>query len=108
MLPDIRCVIIDDEPKAIELLKERIKILFPSLLVEHTFTDWKKGIEFLRANSADLLFLDVSMPQKSGIDFLRLFPDFTFQVIFITAHSEFALHAIKLSAIGYVLKPIDD
>lgn len=105
---EIRCVIIDDEPKAIALLKERLAILFPDLAIRQTFTDWKRGIEYLKLNPIDLLFLDVSMPEKTGIDFLRLFPDFSFQVIFITAHSEFALHAIKLSATGYVLKPIDD
>ena len=108
MLPEVKCVIIDDEPKAIHLLKERLGILFPDLAVQQSFTDWKKGIEYLKKNAIDLLFLDVSMPEKTGIDFLRLFPGFSFQVIFITAHSEFALHAIKLSAVGYVLKPIDD
>lgn len=83
-------------------------MLFPNLVVLQTFTDWKKGMEYLKKSSVDLLFLDVSMPEKTGIDFLRLFPEVPFQVIFITAHSEFALHAIKLSAVGYVLKPIDD
>lgn len=108
MSHDIKCAIIDDEPKAIELLKERLRMLFPFMQVSGTYTEWKLGLEALRNAPVDLLFLDVSMPEKSGIDFLKLFPTKPFQVIFITAHSEFALDAIKLSASGYVLKPIDD
>jgi two-component system, LytTR family, response regulator len=107
-MPDYKCVIIDDEPKAIELLVSRLKVLFPNIHVAGTFTDWGSGLECVRAGGFNILFLDVSMPEKTGIDFLKLFPAINFQVIFITAHSEFALQAIKFSAAGYVLKPIDD
>ncbi|RYD58760.1 MAG: response regulator transcription factor [Sphingobacteriales bacterium] len=108
MLHNLTCIIIDDEPKAIELLKERLGILFPGFNVTGTFTDWKKGLEALKTTPVDILFLDISMPEKTGLDMLKLFPSTPFQTIFITAHSEFALQAIKLSAAGYVLKPIDD
>lgn len=108
MLPGIRCIIIDDEPKAIDLLKQRMSILFPDLEIAGSYTDWEKGLEAIRQTNIDILFLDMSMPQKSGLDFLKLFPKISFQVIFITAHSEYAVDAIKFSAAGYVLKPIDD
>lgn len=108
MLPDIKCFIIDDEPKAIDVLSERLKLLFPGVQVVGSYTDWKMGLEALRTTPVDLLFLDVSMPEKTGVDFLKLFPSMSFQVIFVTAHSEFAMEAIKFSATGYVLKPIDD
>lgn len=108
MLPETNCIIIDDEPKAIELLKERLEILFPDIRITGTYTEWKKGLETLKSQPVDLVFLDVSMPEKSGIDFLKLFPTLPFHVIFVTAHSEFALQAIKFSAVGYVLKPVDD
>lgn len=108
MSHDIKCIIIDDELKAIELLRGRLKLLFPDIRIVGMYTDWKLGLEALRTNQVDLLFLDVSMPEKSGIDFLKLFPTMPFQVIFITAYAEFALQAIKFSAAGYVLKPIDD
>jgi two-component system LytT family response regulator len=108
MLPEINAVIIDDEPKALELLKERLSVLFPNINIVGAFSEWKKGMEILKTSSIDLLFLDISMPEKTGIDFLKLFPDMSFQVIFITAHSEFAMEAIKFSAAGYVLKPLDD
>jgi len=108
MSPEIKCIIIDDETKAIELLSERLKLLFPQINILGAFNDWKKGLEKLRTESVDILFLDVSMPEKSGLDFLKLFSTIPFQVIFITAHDEFAIQAIKFSAAGYVLKPIDD
>lgn len=108
MLHNLTCIIIDDEPKAIELLKERLGILFPGISIKGTYTDWKKGIEALKTTPVDILFLDISMPEKTGLDMLKLFQSTPFQTIFITAHSEFAVQAIKLSAAGYVLKPIDD
>jgi len=108
MTPEYKCVIIDDEPKAIEVLENRINLLFPNIEVTGKYTDWKKGLEILRTTKPDLVFLDISMPEKSGIDIVKLFPVLPFQLIFVTAHSEFALDAIKFSAAGYVLKPIDD
>jgi two-component system LytT family response regulator len=108
MLPEITCIIIDDEQKAIDLLERRLSILFPNIKVKGKYTEWDRGLEALGTQRIDLLFLDVSMPEKTGIDLLKLIPNGNFQVIFITAHSEFALDAIKLSAVGYVLKPIDD
>jgi two-component system LytT family response regulator len=108
MSPDIKCIIIDDEPKAIDVLQERLMILFPNIHIVGTYTEWKKGLEALRTQEIELLFTDISMPEKSGIDVLKLFPEMPFQVIFVTAHSDYALDAIKFSAAGYVLKPIDD
>lgn len=108
MSRDIKCIIIDDEPKAIDLVKQRLGILFPDIEIAGTFTEWEKGLDALKNTVVDILFLDISMPQKSGLDLLKLFPKINFQVIFITAHSNFAVDAIKFSAVGYVLKPIDD
>lgn len=108
MSQEYRYIIVDDEPKAIELLKKRLSILFPNLIAIGTYTDWAGAVEPLRKNVVDLVFLDISMPEKSGIDFLKLFPERDFEVIFVTAHSDYAIDAIKLSAVGYVLKPIDD
>ncbi|MBN9484474.1 MAG: hypothetical protein BGO70_04005 [Bacteroidetes bacterium 43-93] len=107
-MPELRSIIIDDEPKAIELLRSRLKILYPDMTILGTYTNWEAGLEAVRSLPLNILFIDVSMPGKSGVDFLKLFPSIPFQVIFITAHSEFALQAIKFSAAGYVLKPIDD
>src|ERR1044072_3960961 len=108
MLHEMKCIMIDDEPKALDVLRERLGALYPNISVVGTYTDWKKGLEAVRTTQVDLVFLDVSMPEKTGVDFLKLFPSLPFQVIFVTAHSQFAMDAIKFSATGYVLKPIDD
>jgi two-component system LytT family response regulator len=108
MSHEINCLIIDDEEKAIDVLAERVNLLFPQIKVLGKYTEWKKGLEALRTAKIDLLFLDISMPEKSGLDLLKLFPTIPFQIIFVTAHSEFAVDAIKYSVAGYVLKPIDD
>lgn len=108
MTRNFKCIIIDDEPKAIALLKSRLEILFPQAEVVHSFTRWEDALHAVRNTPIDILFLDISMPEKSGIDFLKLLPEATYQVIFITAHDDYALQAIKLSPAGYVMKPIDD
>ncbi len=103
-----KCLIIDDEPKAIELLKDSITELYENIEVVATFNDWKPALQALKSNTADMVFLDISMPQKNGMDLLALVPDLKSEVIFVTAHSEHAIDAFGFGATGYVLKPIND
>lgn len=102
------CIIIDDEEYAVDLLVSRLQILNKSVEVIHTYTHWNDALEGLRENECDILFLDISMRDKSGMDLLKLVPNIKSEVIFVTAYSEYAINAFKLSATGYVLKPIDD
>lgn len=102
------CIIVDDEPKAIELLSDSIHDLFNNLEIISTHTSWKTAIADIRNNEFDLLFLDISMPQKSGIDLLALVPELKSEVIFVTAYSEYALNAFNYFAAGYILKPVKD
>lgn len=102
------CAIIDDEPDAIELLRHRISLLFPNLRVEGTFMHWQDALSALRSNKYDILFSDISMPGKNGLDLLKLLPDLECEIIFVTAHEDYALKAFSFAASGYILKPIDD
>jgi len=102
------CVIVDDEPKAVELLKESVRELYPELDIDGTFNSWQPALAALRSKHYDILFLDISMPGKNGIDLLRLVPNIDSEIIFITAHSEYALDAIKFQTSGYILKPFED
>ncbi len=108
MTNNYTCIIVDDEPKAIELLSDSIHDLFSNIDIISTHTSWKTAIGEIRKNDFDLLFLDISMPQKSGIDLLELAPELKSEVIFVTAHSEYALDAFNYFAAGYILKPIKD
>jgi two-component system, LytTR family, response regulator len=102
------CIIVDDEPKAIELLSDSIHDLFGNLEIISTHTSWKTAITDIRSKEFDLLFLDISMPQKNGIDLLALVPELKSEVIFVTAYSEYAMDAFNHFAAGYILKPVKD
>src|SRR5437016_1235588 len=108
MTNKITCIIIDDEPKSIELLLESLHTLYNNMDVVKTYTSSTEALHALRSSDCDIVFMDISMPGKNGLELLQLAPDLKSEVIFITAHSEYALNAFKFSASGYILKPIDD
>lgn len=101
-------IIVDDEPQAISLLMQRLQILNANIDVIGIYVSWKDALEALRSQECDILFLDISIQGKNGMDLLKAVPNMQSEVIFITAHSEYALSAFKFAATGYILKPIDD
>lgn len=103
-----RCIIVDDEPKAVELLQDSISELYVNVEIAETFNSWKPALQAMKTNDYDIVFLDISMPQKNGMDLLALVPELKSEVIFVTAHSEHAIDAFGFGATGYVLKPIND
>jgi DNA-binding LytR/AlgR family response regulator len=101
----LKCVAIDDEPLALELLKEYIAH-FPQLKLLHTFDDAISAVELLRNTKVDLLFIDINMPDISGIDLVRSLQEKPL-IIFTTAHKQFAIEGFELDAVDYLLKPIN-
>src|SRR5258707_826666 len=99
----MNCIIVDDEPNAIDVLKRYVEKT--SLLVlRGTFRNPLKALTFLREDHVDLIFLDVNMPNLSGIEFvksLKVKP----AVVFTTAYSEHAVESYELDAIDYLVKP---
>lgn len=102
------CIIVDDEPKAVELLQDSIAELYGNVEVVASYNNWKPALQAMKLHDYDIVFLDISMPQKNGMDLLALVPELKSEVIFVTAHSEHALDAFNFGATGYVLKPIND
>ena len=100
----INCIAIDDEPPALLLMKEYIA-QFSQLHLLHTFDDAITGGEYLRQNAIDLLFIDINMPDISGLDLVRSLDEKP-MIIFTTAHKKFAGEGFDLDAIDYLLKPI--
>ncbi|MDQ8004455.1 MAG: LytTR family DNA-binding domain-containing protein [Pedobacter sp.] len=101
----LRCVAIDDDPLALGLTKNHIEAI-ENLTLLCVFEDAIAAVEYLSRNTVDLLFLDVDMPEVSGIELyhsLAVKP----MVIFTTAHKGFAFEGFELNAIDYLLKPID-
>lgn len=101
----LKCVAIDDEPLALELIKTYVQ-RFPSLTLVGAFEDAISGAEFLNQNMVDLLFLDVNMPDITGVDLARSLSNSP-MIIFTTAYRNYAFESYELQAIDYLLKPID-
>ena len=102
---NIKTIIVYDEPKAIEIL-ERYVAKIPFMTLERSFRDPVEAVSFLKDNKINLVLLDINMPNLSGIDFSKLITPGT-QIIFTTAHPEFAVHGFDLDATDYLLKPIE-
>lgn len=101
----ITCIAIDDEPKALNVIKNHVSRI-DFLDLEETFVDPFKAISYLSEHSVDLIFLDINMPDISGFEFLKHLsakPAF----IFTTAHSEYAIQSYEVEAVDYLLKPFD-
>jgi two-component system, LytTR family, response regulator len=101
----LKCVIVDDEPLAIELLKQYIK-KFAILQLIQTFTDAVKAREYLQTNKPDLLLIDINMPDITGVELVRSLIAKP-MVVFTTAYKQFAIDGYDLDAIDYLLKPIE-
>ena len=101
----LKCVSIDDEPLALKLIKEYVS-RFPALQMVRTFDDAITGAEFLKRTPIDLLFIDINMPDITGIDLVRSLENKP-MIIFTTAYKNFAFEGFELEAIDYLLKPID-
>ncbi|WP_421873449.1 LytR/AlgR family response regulator transcription factor [Marinoscillum sp.] len=103
----MRAVIIDDEPSLRESTKTLLGIYCPEVTVVGEADGVKTAVELIRSSKPDLVFLDIEMRDGLGFDVLHVFPDRAFAVIFVTGHNEYAVKAFKISAIDYLLKPID-
>lgn len=101
---NITCLIVDDEPLARNLLKEYVsKVAYMEL--KGTCSSALEAIEFLRHQTVDMLFLDIQMPDLTGISFLKALQKKPL-VVFTTAYSEYALESYDLDVVDYLLKPV--
>ena len=101
----LKCVAIDDEPLALRLIARYVQ-QFPELQLVQTFDDAISGVEYLKQGTTDLLFVDINMPDVSGIELVRSLEKRPL-VIFITAYKNFAFEGFELEALDYILKPIE-
>ena len=100
----MKAIIVDDEPKAIELLKSYLAH-FSKIELAATFRNGLKALEYLSNENTDLVFLDINMPHISGISVSKLIKPET-KIIFTTAYSEYAVESYEVEAVDYLLKPI--
>ena len=101
----LKAIALDDEPMALEVIKAHAnKISF--LALQATFVSAKEALEYLKTNPVDLIFLDINMPDITGLDFSQLLPKET-AVVFVTAYSQYAVDAFNMNATDYLVKPIE-
>ncbi|MGF7230805.1 LytR/AlgR family response regulator transcription factor [Arachidicoccus sp.] len=101
----INCIVVDDEPLAIELLKDFIEKM-PELSLKETFINSLEALSYVNKQPIDLIFLDIQMPDLNGIDFLKNLkskPD----IILTTAFQEFAIEGYNFDVLDFLLKPIE-
>ena len=100
----LNCIIIDDEPLAAELLASYANRT-PFLQLVGSFNSAVNAIKTIRENQIDLIFLDIQMPELSGLEFASILPKTT-RIVFTTAFSQYAIEGYKVNALDYLLKPI--
>jgi two-component system LytT family response regulator len=103
----IRSIIVDDELKSRESLQILLHDFVDEVEVVALCQTVAEGIEAIERHQPDLVFLDIQMQRETGFDLLNRVHPIRFEVIFTTAHSEYAIKAFKFSAVDYLLKPID-
>ncbi len=103
----LSCVIVDDEPKASRLLELMIKELELMIDIKGTFTDPLIALKEIPLLKPDFILLDIDMPELNGFELLSRLENKELHVIFVTGYNHYALDAIKISAVDYLVKPIN-
>ena len=103
----IKAAIIDDEMHGIKTLQHLLQLHFPDVSIVFTTTDSNEAKTLVEKHHPDVIFLDIEMPQMNGLEFLSQFSEIPFKVIFTTAYDQYAIKAIRLNALDYLLKPVN-
>jgi two-component system LytT family response regulator len=102
-----KALVIDDENRTRDLIAKLINSFELDIEAISEGESVKSALKAIEKHEPDIVFLDIQMPDGSGFDILKALPKKSFEVVFITAHEEFAIKAIKFSALDYILKPVD-
>jgi two-component system LytT family response regulator len=103
----IKAILIDDEPHCLDTLGIMLKEYCPEVHVAATCRNGKIALEAIKKHNPDVIFLDIEMPEMNGFEMLEKFDKIPFIVIFTTSYDQYAIKAIRFSALDYLLKPID-
>ena len=105
-----RAIIIEDEQRSADLLERMIYDLSPGIQLLEKCGDLPTGVKSIKKNNPDIVFLDIELPVYSGIQLLDFFnpEEVTFNIIFTTASNEFAVRAFEMSAVDYLMKPVQE
>ena len=104
----IKAILIDDELNSLQNLQQKLEGFCPDVSIIAFTQKPEEGILLIRQYQPDVVFLDIEMPKMNGFDMLKKIGDFNFNIIFTTAYNKYAINAIKINAMDYLMKPIDD
>ena len=107
MANKLNTILIDDEKNSLEVLRMMIEKYCRDLNILALCQTPEDGIGAIRQHQPDLVFLDIQMPDMNGFDLLKALGNVDFEVIFVTAFDTYSMQAIKVSALDYLLKPVD-
>lgn len=102
----MKAILIDDEPHNLSNLRSLLATYCPSVEVCAVALNAEEGKKALSKHQPDLLFLDIQMPEQDGFELLRSLAECNFEVIFVTAYDQYAIQAMRFSAVDYLLKPV--
>lgn len=103
----IRTIIVDDEPYCCDVLSTLLERHCPNISIEAVCYSAEEAFNAITTTNVQLVFLDIEMPHMNGFKLLEKIPDINFQVIFTTSYDQYAIKAIRFSALDYLLKPVD-
>jgi two-component system LytT family response regulator len=103
----IPVVLVDDEPQSCKSLAIKLKDVAEDIEIISTYNHPERALPGIRKSKPDAVFLDIEMPGMNGFQLLEKLEEFDFEVIFITAYNEYMLNALHISALDYLLKPVD-
>ena len=104
----LRTILVDDEPRGINSLQKLLELNCPDVEIIASCSNAEEAFEKIGTLDPDLLFLDIAMPVKNGLQMLEELKDFRFEVILVTAYNQFMIEAFHFSAVDYLLKPVDE
>jgi two-component system LytT family response regulator len=103
----LKAILVDDEESARDILQNLLQRFCPHVELVAKCENVLQAVEVIKQHQPDLVFLDIEMPNYSGFEIVNFFTDINFQIIFVTAYDQYAVKAFEVSAIDYLLKPID-
>ncbi|MDZ7878919.1 MAG: LytTR family DNA-binding domain-containing protein [Saprospiraceae bacterium] len=103
----MKAIIIDDELQSINTLQAKLRLITDDIDVVATFQDPREALLEVKKHAPDVLFVDIEMPGLNGFQFLEQLRPYDFPVVFVTAYNQYAIRALRMSALDYLLKPID-
>lgn len=106
-MSQIKAILIDDEERARNTLSSLLVNYCPEINILATCSNVPDGVLAINKYKPDVVFLDIEMPDYNGFELLGFFREIDFDIIFVTAYSEYAVKAFEISAVDYILKPID-